>query len=533
MRPTPLLAVAVSLAAALPLAAQNVPAEPADAPKPYADKLIHAPTPVPDRVILTWSGDPATTMSVTWRTDPSVTAAVAQVAKATDGPEFDPISAKDPKPGDKVTTVAAATSPLKTDLGTAHYHTATFTGLTPKTKYVYRVGDPARRNWSEWHQFETADDKPAPVGFVYFGDAQNDVKRHWSRVVRGAYSDMPKATFLLHAGDLINVANRDGEWGEWHAAAGWINGCVPSVPTPGNHEYGRRLLTDDEKKAEAVLGATGGAAADPKKPVPAKSTLTAHWRAQFALPENGPPGFEETCYYTDVQGVRVVSLNSNERHAEQVDWLRGVLRDNPHRWTVVTFHHPVYATAATRQKEEEGKAVRKFWRPVLDEFPPDLVLQGHDHSYGRSGLMRADNVLDGTQAVSQKGTVYCVSVSGPKMYELGQQPWMASSGEKKQLYQLVRIDGDRLHYASYTAAGTLYDEFELRKQADKTNRLVERAALDQERQRADAAGVAGPERGGGGPDGRTVLLAVGGMGALAVGALGVRRLIRKTGEPRV
>jgi hypothetical protein len=518
----------LAMVTAGPVIAQNVPVEAdREAAKPYADKLIHAPTPLPDRVILTWNGDPATSMAVTWRTDTSVTAAVAQIAAATDGPEFDPINPKDSKPGDKVTTVPAVTTLLKTDLSVVHYHSATFTGLKPKSKYVYRVGDPGRRNWGEWHQFETADDKPAPVGIVYFGDAQNDVKRHWSRVVRGAYSDMPKATFLLHAGDLINRATSDAEWGEWHAAAGWINGCVPSLPTPGNHEYGRRLLTDAERKAEAVLGATGGAAFDPARPVPAKASLTAHWRAQFTLPENGPPGFEESCYFVDVQGVRVVSLNSNERHAEQVDWLRGVLKDNPNKWTVVTFHHPVYATAATRQKEEEGKAVRKWWRPVLDELPPDLVLQGHDHSYGRSGLMHADNVLDGMQAVSQKGTVYCVSVSGPKMYELGQQPWMVSSGEKKQLYQLVRIDGDRLHYASYTAAGKLYDEFELRKRKDKTNLLVERETLEKERKERGADLRRG-DAGGNGP-----AIAVGGMGVLAVGALGLRWAVRRKGEPRV
>ena len=79
----------------------------------------------------------------------------------------------------------------------------------------------------------------APFSFIYFGDAQNDLKSRWSRTIRGAYSKMPKADFLLHAGDLVNRANNDHEWGEWFYAGGWIYGMMPSFATPGNHEYAR------------------------------------------------------------------------------------------------------------------------------------------------------------------------------------------------------------------------------------------------------------------------------------------------------
>jgi hypothetical protein len=89
--------------------------------------------------------------------------------------------------------------------------------------------------------------------------------------------------------------------------------------------------------------------------------------------------------------------------------------------------------------------------------------------------MREDNVLSGTQVHTERGTVYVVSVSGAKMYALGEQPWMANPnrGEAVQLYQLIRVDGDRLKYESRTAAGELFDAFELRKRPDGGNELVE------------------------------------------------------------
>ena len=69
---------------------------------------------------------------------------------------------------------------------------------------------------------------------MYFGDAQNELKSQWSRVVRQAYRDAPKASFLLHAGDLVNTADSDADWGEWFYASGFIHRMVPCI-APSNY----------------------------------------------------------------------------------------------------------------------------------------------------------------------------------------------------------------------------------------------------------------------------------------------------------
>jgi hypothetical protein len=433
-------------------------AKKADAAQREVWKVIYRPTLVPDRVILTWNGDPATTQAVSWRTDTTATKALGQVALSEGGSAHDPMGAKARPNPDKTTIVPGKTEFLKSDLFEANYHSVSFTGLKPKTKYVYRVGDGS--NWSEWFEFRTASDTPDPLRFIYFGDAQNEVKSHWSRVIRGAYSDMPRANFIIHAGDLINRANADGEWGEWHYAAGWINGSIPSVPTPGNHEYGlapgsfAKVDGKDEPK-------------DGKKGFP-KSRLSVNWRPQFTLPEHGPAGLEETCYFFDIQGVRVISLNSNEKQEEQVKWMEGVFANNPNKWTVVTFHHPIYSTA----KGRDNKKLRELWQPVFDKYTPDIVLQGHDHTYARSGVMREDNLVTGARVHDERGSVYVVSVSGPKFYKLETADWMKSSAVDTQLYQLITIDGDTLHYEARTANGTVYDSFDLHKSSKPVAAVV-------------------------------------------------------------
>lgn len=419
---------------------------------------MYAPSPMPDRIILTWNGDPKTTQAVTWRTSVDVRVAMAEIAKAEAGPYFP----------EKATQVTAKSEALKTDLSTAHYHSVTFSKLEPGTTYAYRVGDGT--NWSEWFQFRTAAAEHEKFSFVYFGDAQNNLRSMWSRVIREAYRDAPKAAFLLHAGDLVNRAESDAEWGEWFGAGAWLNAMTPSVAIPGNHEHAKQ--------------------ADGSR------TLSHHWKPTFTFPNNGPVGLEESCYTLVYHNLRIVGLNSSSMHIEQAKWLDQVLTENESEWVVCTFHHPIFSTGKGRDNAE----LRALWKPILDKHRVDLVLQGHDHTYGRTGLEVPDsvegdekvaaqigvpastvaarvgdvNVATGLQNVdTQTGTVYVVSVSGPKMYNNTRYDFMKRVAEDTQLYQIIHIDGDELRFEARTAIGQLYDAFELHKQPGEINKLVE------------------------------------------------------------
>ena len=44
--------------------------------------MAHSPSLLPDRVVLTWNDDPATTQAVNWLTDVSVKTGLAQLAVA-------------------------------------------------------------------------------------------------------------------------------------------------------------------------------------------------------------------------------------------------------------------------------------------------------------------------------------------------------------------------------------------------------------------------------------------------------------------
>jgi len=442
------LAVAVYMS--VPVDTQGQDEDP-DKPELASEAKTYRPSAVPDRIVLTWKGDVATTQAVTWRTSTDVKRAVAQIAVAEHGPWF----------VDKATEIAATTQTLPSDLGDANYHSANFTDLTPKTLYVYRVGDGV--NWSSWMQFRTPSAEPEPFTFIYFGDAQNALKAHWARVIREAFTDAPRSSFMLHAGDLINNAIRDAEWGEWHESGGWVNGNVPSIAIPGNHEYAKADIYGNQYP----IG---------------KRRLAPHWRPTFEFPTNGPPGLEESVYWLDFQGVRIVCLNTNDKIAEQAAWMDEVLTDNPNRWTIVTQHAPIYSASRRRDNPE----IRDAWQPIFDKHHVDIVLQGHDHSYGRTGLMVHENIASGKTVRDPKmGTMYVVSVSGPKMYDRNDFNFVRRA-EDTQLYQIISIDGDELKYDAKTATGALYDAFTIKKRDGQANELIERVPDTPERRRPES-----------------------------------------------
>ncbi len=397
------------------------------------DQRLLFPTATPDRVIMNVTETPETSVAVNWRTDPTQPLGEVQWAVATDGPEF----------LKSVEKIQASTEFLSVKNGEvtieANYHGAKLTGLQPGQAYVYRVG--FGEHWSEWHQFKMPA-KGKALSFLYFGDAQNDVKSLWSRVVREAYKKMPQVDFMLHAGDLINRSSEDIEWGEWFYAGSFIHATVPSLMTPGNHEYAKGVI------------------------------LAPQWKKQFNLPANGPAGLDETCYQINYQDLKVISLDAEQidesEHfaTRQAAWLDSILTNDPRPWTVVTLHYPFYSTKPNR----DNPKLRERFKPIIDKHRVDLVLQGHDHAYGRGSVDNAP--LSTNSRKSSSATVYVVSVSGPKMYDISDDPWMDRRASNTQLFQLISLEGKQLIYQAFTATGELYDAFVLEKGKDGVNKLT-------------------------------------------------------------
>jgi 3',5'-cyclic AMP phosphodiesterase CpdA len=397
------------------------------------------PSKNPDRIILTFLGDPATSRAVTWRTDNTVPQAVAQIAVAGVNSEF----------VENAVTVDAQVEPF--DLGkhphnaslTVHYHSVHFKNLQPDTLYAYRVGS-GENDFSEWLHFRTAQPGYSKTQFVYFGDAQNDILSHWSRLVRMAFQTAPNADFAIHAGDLVDRAHRDQEWAEWFEAGGFIHRQWTSVPAAGNHEF----MPVDRQQS-------------PRK-------LSIQWRPQFTLPvvNDLPEDLHETTYTVDYQGIRIIVLNSNQLLAEQGAYLERQLKNCTAKWRILTCHHSIFSPVEKR----DFKYGRENWKPLLDQYSVDLVLNGHDHSYARGHIRRIDT---DTGVDGDLGAVYITSVSGPKQYAPASTERMNAYledgyqtdqlAQNTQFFQVITIEENTLNYTAFDVLGQEHDRFTITK----------------------------------------------------------------------
>jgi hypothetical protein len=390
--------------------------------------MRYAPSGFPDRIVASPTQDAATGFAVAWRTDTKVDAPLLEIVVAGDSPDMG-----EPR------RITATSAPLKTENGEAHHHRVDVDGLQADTLYAWRVqGD---RTWSAWHHTRTAAAATSPLTMLYFGDTQNKNVSLTTRVVREAMRHAPDARLALYAGDLVSGGDGedDNEWGEWFEANEVLPTSMVVAPAPGNHEYFEEF--EDTPQERRVLGA--------------------HWPVTFALPGNGVAQAKKTTYWFDYQDVRVVVIDGTSAldlgtAKTQAAWLDQALASNPHRWSIVMTHQPFFSPREGR----DNVPLRQHLLPVIRKHKVDLVLQGHDHVYGR---------------LKSPPPVFVVSVTGAKQYRLSNEArrTMRPVAEDTQLFQVLRFDGPRLRYEARTATGRLYDAFDLVDQGAAGKQLVE------------------------------------------------------------
>ncbi len=377
----------------------------------------------PQRIVLNLTAEPSQSMAVTWRTIGKVKNPVVQIAEAGDWTQFQ---------ASAVGARATSEEIVLDNKAIVYSHSAIVTGLRPDILYAYRAGGDSA--WSEWNQFRTAKGEEAPFEFVFFGDPQYEVKNMVSRVFREALLTAPSAKFWLFTGDLFDLPQFDSAWANWFYATGFIHSIIPSILAPGSHEYALKT-----------------------KGVVQWDKFTPMWRAHFTLPKNGPTGLEGRAYYVDYQGVRFVMLDAQMALKEQSKWLDKVLAANPNPWTIAAMHEPLFSIA----KDRDERDTRNAFMSLFDKYSVDLVLSGHDHGYARSKKLRNGSVV----ADNERGTVYVVSVCGPRAYEHNPtyDDLMQKTGVERQLFQVISLSKSKLIYKALTVTGTLYDSFELQK----------------------------------------------------------------------
>lgn len=373
---------------------------------------------LPDQITLSWTADPQTTQTVAWRLS-GAAAGKVQYMKASEFKEdFSGALEKE-----------AVCSELYS--GYNHFE-AVLDNLQPGVTYVYRVG--AEGCWSGQGAFTTA----APTGsfsFMYMGDVQKGFSQ-WGQLLQQACVQYPELKFAMLGGDLVDTADNTDEWSDFFGAAAGVFGRIPLMPALGNHEYESPAL----------------------------------YFKQFALPQNGPAGYEEHHYSFDYGNAHFVVLDSNLMGSEGsayeagIAWLESDLQNSGKKWKFAMFHHPPY-TVNSGDAGDTGRAaaMREKWLPVMERNGVDMVFVGHQHMYMRTYPMYEGQVKE----KAAEGITYVMGVAGEKFYVNPEDhDYIASLTEKKKCYTVININGGVLTMTTRDADGNVLDQYKFNKEMD-------------------------------------------------------------------
>ena len=346
--------------------------------------------------------------------------------------------------GDEHTQTIGATDKAFTDDGSTTYiHEATLTGLTPNTKYEYRVGYGADRR-SDWYTLETAGASVYDV--LIYPDSQSGDYSQWEEIVKSSALRNPRTALYISMGDLVDNGEQAYQWRTWLNSIKPLSANVPLATTLGNHE----MYTLDWKMREPYA-----------------------YLNYFGVPPNGNEIFNRRYYSYDFGDVHYVVLdtmlyesNHEENHDThhpdlydvQIQWLRQDLAANTKKWTVVLMHRDPFQYAFNRPGANRDVGFNEegvLFMPIFDEFNVDLVLSSHLHSYRNRGHVRNFDR-------DASGPLYILTgIAGdarrPNWKEHPLDVYVAPDREKNN-YMTMTVTPNKIIVKAFLSDGTQLDE---------------------------------------------------------------------------
>ena len=344
---------------------------------------------------------------------------------------------------EKTQTIGATDKAFTDDGSTTYIHEATLTGLTPNTKYEYRVGYGTDRR-SDWYRLETAGASVYDV--LIYPDSQSGDYSQWEEIVKNSALRTPRTALYISMGDLVDNGEHAYQWRTWLNSIRPLSANVPLATTLGNHE----MYTLDWKMREPYA-----------------------YLNYFAVPPNGNEIFNRRYYSYDFGDVHYVVLdtmlyesnhedNHDTHHPDlydvQVQWLRQDLMANTKKWIVVLMHRDPFQYAFDRSDanravgfDDEGV----LFMPIFDEFNVDLVLSAHLHSYRNRGHVR-------NFERDASGPLYILTgIAGdarrPKWKEHPLDVYVAPDRDKNN-YMTMTVTPNKLIVKAFLTDGTQLDE---------------------------------------------------------------------------
>ena len=309
-------------------------------------------------------------------------------------------------------------SAATTEYGTDHQHKYTITGLTPGTKYYYRVTAGSSVATGSFRSAPAADANN--VKFLAYGDTRTYPDRHaqiMAQINSTVASDPAYQTVLLHSGDFVD-SDDEAHWtseyfNRSYTATSQMQASMPIMGCLGNHE---------------TMGS-------------GVSVFDKYWPYTYPAPASGR-------YYSFDYGpvhIAVVDMETASYSAgsAQLLWLASDLANSQKKWKIVMFHEPAWCAGGTHGNNATAQSDIE---PILEQNGVQVVFAGHNHYYSRAVVNGIHHVTTGAG-----GAPFYSATPG--------QPYVVTYTTNKLEFCKVEITDNTLGVTAITDQGEVIDSF--------------------------------------------------------------------------
>jgi hypothetical protein len=250
------------------------------------------------------------------------------------------------------------------EFGPDHQYSYSITGLTPSTKYYYRViagiGDTITGD------FRTAPAEDAnEVTFFAYGDTRTYPLNHDSLaqlLVQDYTADPDAQGIAILTGDLVSDGNSELRWDEQffdpvYSHMQELFRTIPIISARGNHE-GTGLL----------------------------------FKKYFPFPFYTSDKYYWSFDYGPVHICVVDQYNSYAVGSEQYNWINADLAGSSKPWKFLLLHEPGWSAGGGHSNNTN---VQTVLQPLCLEYGVQFVFNGHNHYYSRAEVSGVEHITTG------------------------------------------------------------------------------------------------------------------------------------------
>ncbi len=381
----------------------------------------------PTEIILTWTGDPKHTQTISW----STTVDMEEYIEYISAEVFEKASDKDAAFSKSTKSKAVQTVMKENEY---YRYEATLTGLLSGTEYYYRVGNGTV--WNKPQSFFTEKESISDVHFLFLGDVQFELREDyavWGKFLQNAYKNNPETAFAIMGGDYVNSSGNQNDWQCFLGEATAVFSEIPMMTVPGNHET---------------------------------SILPAFYLKMFALPKTSIAASEEF-YSFDYGNCHFLALNScvfmperknklgeaawNKLIAQTNDWIEKDISKSKAKWNIVFLHHPPYPVS---EDDPIYALIRKNWEPLFSRGKVDAVFCGHQHV-----TMRTQKIAGVTYFMGNSG------IKRSRYYDGKNAPdYSAFLDQENSTYQMIDADENSLTIKTFAENNEVLDTILIQKE---------------------------------------------------------------------